>query len=155
MMTDTCSAICALCAEGHQGGRDRFGQAGALPAGDHRRARPGSARVEDCIDAALTGRWNGGLHEPSTRCATHKIVLHGRKVVGGVRRGRGAGHARHDLRLGRHQSSATGTVIERRHELRGSSFKDKVLVFPGAKGSSGWSRLFPHDAAHRRRAEGA
>ena len=36
----------------------------------------------------------------------------------------------------------TGTVIETRHELRGQSFKDKVLVFPGAKGSSGWSSQF-------------
>ena len=36
----------------------------------------------------------------------------------------------------------TGTVIETRHELRGVSFKDKVLVFPGAKGSSGWSNAF-------------
>lgn len=36
----------------------------------------------------------------------------------------------------------TGTVIEARHELRGQSFKDKVLVFPGAKGSSGWSNAF-------------
>ncbi len=32
-----------------------------------------------------------------------------------------------------------GTVIELRHELRGQSFAGKVLVFPGAKGSSGWS----------------
>jgi len=32
-----------------------------------------------------------------------------------------------------------GTVIELRHELRGKSFAGKVLVFPGAKGSSGWS----------------
>ena len=36
----------------------------------------------------------------------------------------------------------TGTIIETRHELRGQSFKDKVLVFPGAKGSSGWSAAF-------------
>ena len=36
----------------------------------------------------------------------------------------------------------TGTVIETHHELRGVSFKDKVLVFPGAKGSSGWSAAF-------------
>jgi hypothetical protein len=36
----------------------------------------------------------------------------------------------------------TGTVVETRHELRGVSFKDKVLVFPGAKGSSGWSAVF-------------
>jgi len=34
-----------------------------------------------------------------------------------------------------------GRIIESRHELHGESYKDKVLVFPGAKGSSGWSGL--------------
>ena len=37
---------------------------------------------------------------------------------------------------------ATGTIIERRHELHGVCFTGKVLVFPGAKGSSGWSGFF-------------
>jgi uncharacterized protein len=37
---------------------------------------------------------------------------------------------------------STGTIIERRHELYGVSFAGKVLVFPGAKGSSGWSGFF-------------
>ncbi|SDL95121.1 hypothetical protein SAMN05421874_13375 [Nonomuraea maritima] len=37
---------------------------------------------------------------------------------------------------------ATGTVIERRHPLFGVCFTGKVLVFPGAKGSSGWSGFF-------------
>ena len=37
---------------------------------------------------------------------------------------------------------ATGTIIERRHELHGMCFTGKVLVFPGAKGSSGWSGFF-------------
>jgi uncharacterized protein len=37
---------------------------------------------------------------------------------------------------------ATGTIIERRHELHSVSFAGKVLVFPGAKGSSGWSGFF-------------
>lgn len=36
----------------------------------------------------------------------------------------------------------TGTIVETRHELRGQSFAGKVLVFPGAKGSSGWSAQF-------------
>ncbi len=36
----------------------------------------------------------------------------------------------------------TGTVVETRHPLRGQSFAGKVLVFPGAKGSSGWSAQF-------------
>lgn len=35
-----------------------------------------------------------------------------------------------------------GTVIERRHELVGQSFAGKILLFPGAKGSSGWSAFF-------------
>ena len=70
-----------------------------------------------------------------------KIVLHGRKVVGGVAEGealvtkdRISGWGGIDPR--------TGTVIETRHELRGKSFAGKVLVFPGAKGSSGWSSQF-------------
>ena len=37
---------------------------------------------------------------------------------------------------------ATGTIIEPRHELFGVCFTGKVLVFPGAKGSSGWSGFF-------------
>ena len=69
------------------------------------------------------------------------IVLHGRKVVGGVAEGealvtndRISGWGGIDPR--------TGTIIETRHELRGVSFAGKVLVFPGAKGSSGWSNQF-------------
>jgi hypothetical protein len=70
-----------------------------------------------------------------------KIVLHGRKVVGGCAEGealvtkdRISGWGGIDPR--------TGTVIETRHELNGVSFAGKVLVFPGAKGSSGWSSQF-------------
>ena len=70
-----------------------------------------------------------------------KIVLRGRKVVGGCAEGealvtkdRISGWGGIDPR--------TGTVIETRHELRGKSFAGKVLVFPGAKGSSGWSSQF-------------
>ena len=33
-------------------------------------------------------------------------------------------------------------VAATRIVLRGRSFKDKILVFPGAKGSSGWSAYF-------------
>ncbi|OGA01504.1 MAG: hypothetical protein A3H35_08650 [Betaproteobacteria bacterium RIFCSPLOWO2_02_FULL_62_17] len=70
-----------------------------------------------------------------------KVVLRGRKVVGGscegealVTRDRVSGWGGIDPR--------TGTIIETRHQLRGQSFKGKVLVFPGAKGSSGWSNQF-------------
>lgn len=37
---------------------------------------------------------------------------------------------------------SNGTIIERRHSLFGECFTSKVLVFPGAKGSSGWSGFF-------------
>jgi uncharacterized protein len=70
-----------------------------------------------------------------------KVVLHGRKVVGGFAEGealvtkdRISGWGGIDPR--------TGTVIETRHELKGVSFAGKILVFPGAKGSSGWSSQF-------------
>ncbi len=69
------------------------------------------------------------------------IVLHGRKVVGGVAEGE-ALVTRETVSGWGGIDPMTGTVIETRHELRGQSFKDKVLVFPGAKGSSGWSAAF-------------
>jgi predicted aconitase with swiveling domain len=69
------------------------------------------------------------------------LIIRGRKVVGGVAEGealvtrdRISGWGGIDPR--------TGSIVETRHELRGQSFAGKVLVFPGAKGSSGWSAMF-------------
>ena len=70
-----------------------------------------------------------------------RIVLRGRKVVGGVAEGE-ALVTRDTISGWGGINPTNGTVIETRHELRGVSFKDKVLVFPGAKGSSGWSAMF-------------
>lgn len=70
-----------------------------------------------------------------------KIVLRGRKVVGGCAEGEAI--VTQDTISGWGGiNERDGTIIERRHELRGRSFRDKVLVFPGAKGSSGWSAYF-------------
>jgi uncharacterized protein len=73
--------------------------------------------------------------------AGETIEIRGRKVVPGVAEGEAlvtnepiSGWGGVDPR--------TGTVVETRHELRGQSFAGKVLVFPGAKGSSGWSAQF-------------
>jgi predicted aconitase with swiveling domain len=69
------------------------------------------------------------------------IVLRGRTVVGGVAEGEAL--VTHEAISGwGGVNPMTGTVIEMRHELHGVSFKDKILVFPGAKGSSGWSNAF-------------
>jgi predicted aconitase with swiveling domain len=69
------------------------------------------------------------------------IMLRGRKVVGGV--AEGEAFVTSDTISGWGGIDAnTGTIIELRHEKRGQSFKDKVLVFPGAKGSSGYSHYF-------------
>lgn len=69
------------------------------------------------------------------------IVLRGRKVVGGVAEGEAL--VTNDTISGWGGiNPMTGTVIESRHELRGQSFAEKILVFPGAKGSSGWSGIF-------------
>jgi predicted aconitase with swiveling domain len=75
------------------------------------------------------------VHQPQT------ITLHGRKVVGGYAEGEAL--VTNDTISGWGGiNPMTGTVIETRHELRGQTFKDKILVFPGAKGSSGWSAAF-------------
>ena len=69
------------------------------------------------------------------------ITLRGRKVVGGYAEGE-ALVTRDTISGWGGINPMTGTVIETRHELRGQTFKDKILVFPGAKGSSGWSAAF-------------
>ena len=69
------------------------------------------------------------------------IILRGRKVVGGVASGEALVTTQTISGWGG-VNPMKGTIIETRHELRGVSFKDKVLVFPGAKGSSGWSVVF-------------
>ena len=69
------------------------------------------------------------------------LVLRGRKVVGGIAEGE-ALVTRDTISGWGGVNPMQGTIIETRHELRGQSFKDKVLVFPGAKGSSGWSVVF-------------
>jgi len=69
------------------------------------------------------------------------IVLTGRRVVGGVAEAE-ALMTRETISGWGGINAMTGTIIESRHELRGVSFAGKVLVFPGAKGSSGWSAMF-------------
>ena len=73
--------------------------------------------------------------------ALKSLVLHGRCVVPGVAEGEAL--VTHDRISGWGGiDSRTGTIVEVRHALRGVSFAGKVLVFPGAKGSSGWSNAF-------------
>jgi uncharacterized protein len=69
------------------------------------------------------------------------ILLHGRKVSGGCAEGE-AMVTRETISGWGGIDPMTGTIIETHHELRGQSFKGKILVFPGAKGSSGWSNAF-------------
>jgi predicted aconitase with swiveling domain len=68
-------------------------------------------------------------------------VLRGRTIVPGVVEGEAL--VSHETISGWGGiDPATGTIIERRHELHGVCFTGKILVFPGAKGSSGWSGFF-------------
>lgn len=69
------------------------------------------------------------------------LVIRGRKVVPGVTEGE-ALVTRQTISGWGGVNPMTGTVIENHHELKGVSFANKVLVFPGAKGSSGWSGVF-------------
>ena len=69
------------------------------------------------------------------------IVLRGRKVFGGAAEGEALVTTETISGWGG-VSPMDGKIIETRHELRGQSFRDKILVFRGAKGSSGWSVMF-------------
>ena len=70
-----------------------------------------------------------------------RIVLRGRKVVGG--RAQGEALVTHDTVPGwGGVNPLKGVITETRHELRGQSLKDKILVCRGAKGSSGWSAMY-------------
>ena len=75
------------------------------------------------------------------------IFLKGRKVVGGVVEGEALVTRDHVSGWGG-IDPRTGTIVEIRHQLRGQSFAGKVLVFPGAKGSSGWSAMFHSARMH-------
>jgi hypothetical protein len=69
------------------------------------------------------------------------ITLRGRTVVPGVAAGQAL--VSHEPISGWGGiDPAKGIIIESRHELAGQCFTGKILVFPGAKGSSGWSGFF-------------
>ncbi len=76
---------------------------------------------------------------PGTAPAT--LVLRGRGITPGTAEGE-ALVTRQTISGWGGMHALTGTIIESRHELRGQSVAGKVLVFPGAKGSSGWSATF-------------
>ncbi|MCQ1834935.1 aconitase X swivel domain-containing protein [Neorhizobium galegae] len=77
----------------------------------------------------------------ATEAKPETIELKGRKVVAGRAEGEALVTTETISGWGG-INERTGTVIERRHEMRGVSFAGKILVFPGAKGSSGWSAYF-------------
>jgi predicted aconitase with swiveling domain len=73
--------------------------------------------------------------------SAESLILRGRAVVPGAAEGEAL--VSHETISGWGGiDPATGVIIERRHELYGVSFAGRILVFPGAKGSSGWSGFF-------------
>jgi predicted aconitase with swiveling domain len=70
----------------------------------------------------------------------NRLVLKGRKVVGGAAEGE-ALVTRQNISTWGGVDALRGVITERRHELRGQFFTGKILVFPSAKGSSGWSTV--------------
>jgi hypothetical protein len=73
-----------------------------------------------------------------------KILLKGRKVFGGCAEGE-ALVTRETISGWGGIDPMTGVIVDLRHELAGKCIAGKVLVYRGAKGSSGWSALF-HEA---------
>jgi predicted aconitase with swiveling domain len=70
----------------------------------------------------------------------NQIVLKARKVVGGTAEGE-ALVAKRPISTWGGVDAVRGIITERKHHLNNQSFADKVLVFPSAKGSSGWSTV--------------
>jgi len=82
-----------------------------------------------------------GLMAVEAAARPETIALHGRGVVGG----KAAAEAlvtRETISGWGGINERDGSIIELHHELVGRSFAGKILVFPGAKGSSGWSAYF-------------
>ncbi|AOT71511.1 aconitase X swivel domain-containing protein [Geosporobacter ferrireducens] len=73
-----------------------------------------------------------------------KIILKGRKVCGGCVEAE-ALVTKETISGWGGIDPKTGVIIDLRHELAGECFAGKVLVYQGAKGSSGWSGQF-HEA---------
>lgn len=69
------------------------------------------------------------------------IVLRGRGVVPGRAEGE-ALVTRGTIPGWGGVNPVRGIITETQHALRGQCFADKVLVFRGAKGSSGWSAMY-------------
>jgi predicted aconitase with swiveling domain len=81
------------------------------------------------------------MSERETRRMKTKLIMRGRPVVPGIAEGE-ALVTREAISGWGGIDPARGTIIERRHELYGQSFTGKVLIFPSAKGSSGWAGFF-------------
>lgn len=104
---------------------------------DHR-IQPGSPPAGQPESGSSPAQWGTASSDTSV---TQTFTLRGRRVVGGVAEGEAlVTHERISGWGG--VDPRTGTVVETRHALRGQSFAGRVLVFPGAKGSSGWSAQF-------------
>jgi predicted aconitase with swiveling domain len=69
------------------------------------------------------------------------IILRGRTVYGGRAEGE-ALVTRQTIPGWGGVNPVQGVITETQHELRGVSFKDRILVCRGAKGSSGWSAMY-------------
>ena len=138
VMSDTCPAISRHMPKGVRTvATDSAKQAHYLPAITGVQAWFGSVR--DCVDAAISGTWRGStrwMTSPSARSSCAAAAS-----LAAVPRAKRWSRAKTISGWGG-INERDGTTIERRHELRGISFKGRVLVFPGAKGSSGWSAYF-------------
>lgn len=81
------------------------------------------------------------MSQPDEPAVEPTVVLQGRPVVSG--RSTGEALVSTDTISGwGGVDPMRGEIIEKGHDLEGMCFTDKVLVFPGAKGSSGWSSIF-------------
>jgi predicted aconitase with swiveling domain len=103
--------------------------------------RPAQGHPDPSTASGSSRAESRGEHSRGVKTVSASIVLRGRKVVGGRAEGE-ALVTRQTIPGWGGVNPIQGVITETHHELRGHSFKDKVLVFRGAKGSSGWSAMY-------------
>jgi predicted aconitase with swiveling domain len=70
-----------------------------------------------------------------------KLTIHGRTIVGGITEGEALVSTETLSGFGG-LDRETGIVIDKRHQLYNQCLKNKILIIPGAKGSSSFSIYF-------------
>lgn len=84
---------------------------------------------------------NMGEVKQKLKDKTGELILKGRTITPGIKKGKALVCTRALSAAGGIDPN-TGIIIESRHPQKGESVKNKILIYPNGKGSSGFSLIF-------------